>query len=889
MQNVISPMMQQFREIRAQYPDCIVFFRLGDFYEMFFEDALVASRELELTLTGRECGGKQRAPMCGVPFHSYEGYLARLVKKGYKVAICEQMEDPSKAKGLVRREVIRVVTPGTVLDGPLLDEGLNNYLGSVYAADGVIGLCFIDISTGDLFCTQFAADPMDSKRKAISFADSDAERQLKIELGRFCPKELLLAEDWAEREAVMAYASERYGASCTTIEREQCDKAVCEQTVLHQFGKSELGELELFNRPYAVVAIGMLLHYVQRTQKEAAGRLISCNYYSSERYMTIDPQTKRNLELLETMRSGERVGSLLHVLDKTCTAMGKRRMRAVIERPLVDLPTILRRQDAVAELVGESYVRADLIELLGHVFDLERLMTKVQCGSGGPRDLRALSQTFSFLPPIKQALQKLTKSALLRQLEQEIDGLQDIADYIEKAIVESPPLNVADGGVIRAGFDELVDQYRDLESNARGYLAAMEAEEKEKTGIKNLRIAYNRVFGYAIEVTRSNAALVPERYIRRQTLANSERYVTPELKELEEKLMSAREKLIGREQELYENTRAFVAGMLPRIQTTAKAVAEIDLLCSFAQVSQENGYSRPALSVGHTLHITDGRHPVIEQLLSDSPFVSNDTRMDDGDNRVLILTGPNMAGKSTYMRQNALIVLMAQLGCFVPASSAEIGLCDAIFTRVGASDDLSTGQSTFMVEMNEVAHILRNATADSLILLDEIGRGTSTFDGMSIARAVVEFVADKKRIGSRTLFATHYHELTDLEDKLDGVKNYNIAAIKRADSITFLRKIVRGGADQSYGIEVAKLAGVPDPVIRRAKEILQQLEDGQPVEIREKRRRRREESSADAELQMAFLSERETKIVDLLTRINIETLTPIEALNRLYELVQLVK
>ena len=873
MPNVVSPMMQQYRRMRAQNPDCILFFRLGDFYEMFFEDAELVSRELQLTLTGRDCGMKERAPMCGVPFHSWETYAARLLRKGYKVAICEQMEDPALAKGLVRREVVRVITPGTVLEGPLLEEGRNNFLGAVCEDGESVGLAFLDISTGEMTCTQLLL-----RRHPKTGKPEQSRSAAEAELVRFAPSELLVFESLGDRYD--AFAADRLNAPVTRLPDDTFGEGGDEALFCRQFG-ADLDALGMRNRPIAVRAAAMLLSYLARTHKDAAGRITACPFYRSEQYMVLDPMSIRNLELLETMRGGERVGSLLHVLDKTRTAMGKRLMRFTVERPLLDYNRILRRQDAVARLIAQGGVRADLTDRLAHVFDLERLMTRVQVGICTPRDLTAMCAAVRVLPSIKECLAPFADSALLRELDADLDPLDDIAESIGKAIVDDPPVSISDGGVIREGYDPQVDEYRDLEQNARSYLADLEYREREATGIKNLRVVYNRVFGYAIEVTKSYASLVPDTYIRKQTLTGSERYITPELKELEGKILNAREKLLNREQVLFLNLRQELMTRMQRVQKTAQAVARLDVLCSFANVSQENGYCRPEISVDRSLRIVDGRHPVIERLL-DIPFVSNDTQMDGGDNRVMVITGPNMAGKSTYMRQVALIVLMAQLGCFVPARSARIGLCDAIFTRVGAADDLASGQSTFMVEMNEVAYILRHATADSLILLDEIGRGTSTYDGMSIARAVVEYAADPKKLGARTLFATHYHELTELEDQLEGVKNYNIAAIRKENDLTFLRKIVRGGADESYGIDVAKLAGVPEPVLRRARVILRQLEEKRPVERTQAKKR--EESP-----QMAFISPREQKLVDLLSRIDMNNMTPIESLNRLYELVQIVR
>ena len=868
----LSPMMKQYMEVKSQNKGSIVFFRLGDFYEMFFDDAVLVSKELELTLTGRDCGLEERAPMCGVPYHSCEAYIARLIKKGYKVAICEQMENPALAKGLVKREVTRIITPGTIVEGSLLDEAKNNYIASVHVVEDTLGLCFIDISTGEIEITQFSTN--------------DLVQKLQTELGRFMPAELMLSPE-AKNLGVEDFVKEKIGSTVNVVEEGAYDLSAKESRILTHFQAESLDQLNLQNRPVAVLALGVLLDYLYETQKIGLERLCRPHIYSHDQLMGLDLYTKRNLELVQTMRSGEKAGSLLYVLDHTKTAMGKRLMRSYIEQPLLNPAQIIKRQGAVAELVEQSYIRSNVMDLLDGVFDLERLLTKVVYGSANPRDLKSLSFAIGNLKPVKEQLCQLDGSSLLIELNDTIDPLEDVRDQIERAIDDDPPIVTKDGGVIRAGYDPEVDQLRDMVQHAKDYLAQMEAKEREETGIKNLRIGFNKIFGYSIEVTKSNLSQVPERYIRKQTLTNCERYITQELKELEEKLMGARESVILKEIQLFDQVRCAVADELERIQSTAHAVAQLDVLCSFAYVSQKNDYCRPSITLSRKIQVVDGRHPVVEAMLRDAPFVSNDVTLDCEDNRVAIITGPNMAGKSTYMRQVALIVLMGQIGCFVPARSAEIGVVDAIFTRVGASDDLSTGQSTFMVEMNEVAHILKNATSDSLILLDEIGRGTSTFDGMSIARSVVEYIADKRRIGAKTLFATHYHELTELEESLPGVKNYNIAAIKRKDDITFLRRIVRGGADESYGIEVAKLAGVPEPVIRRAKEILLQLEEGLPVEVKQKRKKQR--FSPEEIGQMSFVSPQEQQIMDRLERVDIDSLTPIEALNILYELVKLKK
>ena len=863
-----SPMMMQYHEIKEKYSDCILFFRLGDFYEMFYEDALTASKELELTLTGRDCGLAERAPMCGVPYHSCEQYIKRLIDKGYKVAICEQMENPALAKGVVKRDVVRIITPGTVTEGGFLDEARNNYIASVCVEKGCFGVSFADISTGEVFLTEMEG--------------RDLEARLINELSKFSPTEVLYHPGLVKLTEVTAFLKNKLRCLAEMLPEEKFDQTAAQQSICAYFDEQTRKGLSLQEHPMAVKSLGALLSYLDYTQRQGVKRIVSVQFYEDEQYLALDLTARRNLELLETMRGKEKRGSLLGVLDKTKTAMGKRLMRKFIEQPLVNVAQIVRRQNAVTELIGDPASRDELREALANVYDLERLMTKVIYGSVNPRELKALSYTASKLPDIKTVTARFS-CPLLNQLHDSIDLMEDIRSLIDRAVNDDPPIVLKDGGVIKDGFNRELDELRDLYTNAKGYLAKIEQDEREKTGIKNLKIGYNRVFGYYIEVSKGNIGLVPDTYIRKQTLTNCERYITEELKSLEGRVLSASEKMVVLEQDIFDEVRRFVAGRLGAVQETAYAVAQLDVLCSFAQVSAAGGYACPEITVDGEIEITDGRHPVVEQVLGGAPFVPNDTKLDCKDNRVAVITGPNMAGKSTYMRQVAIITLMAQMGCYVPAKSARIGVVDKIFTRVGASDDLASGQSTFMVEMSEVANILKNATSRSLIVLDEIGRGTSTFDGMSIARAVVEYIVKTKKVSAKTLFATHYHELTILEQQLDGVKNYNIVAKKRGDDIIFLRKIVRGGADDSYGIEVAKLAGVPEPVVSRAKEILAELESGRqavpaPAPA----------APAEPQMQVSFGQQIGSELAAKLSAIDPDTLSPIEALSVLYELKKMV-
>ena len=858
-------MMAQYFELKRQHKGEILFFRLGDFYEMFYEDAILASKELELTLTGRDCGQEERAPMCGVPFHSYETYVARLIAKGYKVAICEQMEDPALAKGLVKREVIRVITPGTVIENSMLRDDRNNYLCSIYRTGTKVGLCFADVSTGCAHTTELhTAKPAET---------------IIAELCRFSPTEVLFNPAVLDLKEVTQYIKQRMTCSVELMEEECYERQQVVKVLNAQFGEDWAVRENLDPRGNVPGALAAVLQYMQRTQKRGVERLKTIHSYAEAQYMQLSPVTRMNLELTETMRGREKKGTLLWVLDKTETAMGKRLLRDWLERPLVDAERINRRLDAVQALVDQSVERDELRAVLDRVFDMERLLTRSVYGTASPRDVYALAQTCCQLPTIKEQTGRLACPAL-SDLADRMDPLEDIRDDIFAVLDEDVPSTLKDGGVIRPGYSAEVDELRQIVHGGRDYLAQMEAKLKEETGIRTLKVGYNRVFGYYIEISKSFSDQVPQHFVRKQTLANAERYITPELKELENKILGASERVLVLERQLFDELLLRVADQQPRIQATADAVARLDVLAALAQTAVENRYTRPEVDEGPVIQITEGRHPVIEQMLRGNLFVPNDTLLDQGDNRMLIITGPNMAGKSTYMRQNALITLMAQIGSFVPASACHVGVVDAIFTRVGASDDLAAGQSTFMVEMTEVAEILQNATARSLVILDEIGRGTSTFDGMSIARAVVEHISDPaKGPGCKTLFATHYHELTDLENTLNGVKNYNIAVKKRGEDITFLRRIVRGPADDSYGIEVARLAGLPAAVTRRAREVLRKLEAAAPDA------RKVEQLDFD-KLEEYNSPSMPSEVLERLKSLDVETLTPIEALNFLYELKQ---
>lgn len=877
----LTPMMQQYMETKKQYQDCILFYRLGDFYEMFFEDALTASRELEITLTGKNCGQEERAPMCGVPYHAVEGYLNKLVSKGYKVAICEQVEDPKQAKGIVKRDVVRIVTPGTNLDTQALDETKNNYIMCiVYIADRY-GLSIADVSTGDYFVTEL-----------------EESAKLLDEIYRFMPSEIICNESYYMSGMDLDDLKDRLGITIYSLDSWYFDDEVCRQKLLEHFKVASFAGLGLEDYDCGIISAGALLQYLYETQKNSLTQLTHITAYTTGKYMMLDSSTRRNLELCETLREKQKRGSLLWVLDKTKTAMGARMLRKFVEQPLIEKQEILRRLDAVEELKHEAICREEIREYLTPVYDLERLVTKITYGSANPRDLTAFGSSLAMLPPIRCIMEDL-KAPLLQEIRETLDPLEDIFGLIQAAIAEEPPLAMKEGGIIRDGYSEEVDTLRRAKSEGKDWLAKLEVQEREKTGIKNLKIKYNKVFGYYLEVTNSFKELVPDYYTRKQTLANAERYIIPELKELEDTILGAEDKLYALEYEIYCEVREQIADQVERIQMTARAIAQVDVLASLALIAERNNYVRPKVNEQGVIDIKDGRHPVVEKMIPNEMFISNDTYLDDKKQRISIITGPNMAGKSTYMRQAALIVLMAQIGSFVPASFANIGLVDRIFTRVGASDDLASGQSTFMVEMTEVANILRNATSKSLLILDEIGRGTSTFDGLSIAWAVVEYISDNKLLGAKTLFATHYHELTELEGKIHNVNNYCIAVKEKGDDIVFLRKIVKGGADKSYGIQVAKLAGVPEVVISRAKEIVEELSDEDittrvsEIASREKEQKKKSKTKKYDEVDMAQMSLFDTvkddDVLEELKSIDVGNLTPIDALNTIYRLQNKLK
>ena len=800
-----SPMMQHYLQTKEEYPDCILFYRLGDFYEMFFEDAKIVSRELELTLTGKSCGQEERAPMCGVPFHAYESYMNRLVAKGYKVAICEQMEYPKQAKGMVRREVIRVVTPGTNINEQALDEGKNNYIMCIVSLSDQFGVATADVTTGDFFVTE-----VDSKRRLLD------------EIYKFSPTEVVCNEALFMSGLDIDDLKNRVGIVLYSLEHWYFDDSLCENTLKEHFRVNSLEGLGLADLECGMIASGSLLKYLYETQKNSLEQISAIHPYTTGKFMVLDSSTRRNLELVETLREKAKRGSLLWVLDKTKTAMGARMLRSFVDQPLIEKEEIEGRLDAIEELMQRAIDREELREYLNPVYDLERLLTRITYQSANPRDLTAFKSSIGMIPHIRGILLEL-QSKEIQGICEDMDTLEDLYTLIDAAIEEEPPITVREGGIIKDGYHEEIDRLREAKSQGKNWLAELEAKEREKTGIKNLKIKFNKVFGYYLEVTNSFKDLVPDYYTRKQTLTNAERYITPELKEMEDMILGAEDKLVQLEYELFRELREQIAKNVVRIQKTAKALAKIDVFASLALISEQNHYCRPSLNQNGRIDIKNGRHPVVEKMINNDMFIANDTYLDNQKNRISVITGPNMAGKSTYMRQTALIVLMAQIGCFVPAETADIGIVDRIFTRVGASDDLASGQSTFMVEMTEVANILRNATGNSLLILDEIGRGTSTFDGLSIAWAVVEHISNPKLLGAKTLFATHYHELTELEGKLDNVNNYCIAVKEKGDDIVFLRKIVKGGADKSYGIQVAKLAGVPDSVIERAKEIAEEL------------------------------------------------------------------
>lgn len=861
----LSPMMQQYFQVKKEYPGVILFFRLGDFYEMFFDDAKTAAKELDLVLTGRDCGTEERAPMCGVPFHSADGYIAKLVSRGYKVAICEQTEDPKAAKGIVKRDVIRVITPGTAIEGSILDEGTNNYLCAVCKLENDTGLCFADVSTGEFHITVIGRD--------------GGQDSIINSLSAYSPKELLLNSAAAALDEVIKFADIRLNAAVETLEDEHFEFNAATELIIQTMKREDISSLGVGHSKAAVGALGAVIYYLRETQKtdelEAPSEI---EFYDGDDYMALDLSARRNLELTKSMMTGDKKHSLLWVIDKTRTAMGKRMLRLWLERPLVNISRITKRQNSVAELHDNNYLRDSVRGALAGVNDIERLMSRIAYSTANAKELRTLCETIKRLPEIKDSLGECS-AAMLKSIRDGIDLLADVSALIDSAIPDEPPFSLREGGIIRRGFNAEADELAEIVNGGASILAEIEAREKERTGIPKLRVSYNKVFGYFIEVTNSYKDMVPEDYIRKQTLTNCERFITPELKELEGKVLGAKERLVSLEYELFCAVRTQISGEVERIQKTAKAIATLDCLASLAETAYVNNYCAPHMTNDGVIEIKDGRHPVVETLLDDGVFVPNDAMLDTGKNRCSIITGPNMAGKSTYMRQIALITLLAQIGSFVPAKTARIGVVDAIFTRVGASDDLAAGNSTFMVEMNEVSSIIKNATKNSLIILDEIGRGTSTFDGMSIARAVLEYVV--KKLGAKTLFATHYHELTAMEGLLDGVNNYSIAVKKKGDDITFLRRIVHGGADQSFGIEVAKLAGIPNSVIKRAKVILKELEANK-IEIEFKAETDEPEETED--IQYNFSTNSANELLELIKATDVNTLTPIEAMQTLYDL-----
>lgn len=875
----VTPMMQKYLETKEEYPDCILFYRLGDFYEMFFDDALTASKELEITLTGKSCGLEERAPMCGVPFHAVDGYLNKLVAKGYKVAICEQVEDPKLAKGLVKREVVRIVTPGTNTNFQAIDEGRNNFIMCIAYFQGKTGISIADVTTGDYYLTEV-----------------EDNRKLLDEINKYSPSEIICNDAFLLSGIDIEDLKGRMHVAVYPLESHFFDEERGRKSLLKHFHVTTLMGMGIEDFPSGLIAAGGLMQYLMDTQKTSLEHITHLYPYLTSKYMLLDSSTRRNLELTETLWEKQKRGSLLWVLDKTKTAMGARTLRQFVEQPLIDKSKIEMRLNSVEALSKQAIERDEIREYLNPIYDLERLLGKVSYRSANPRDLIAFRNSLKMLPHIKTLLGDFQDS-LLSEIDGEIDALDDICTLIENAIEEDPPVAIKEGGIIKDGFDETIDKLRHAKTEGKDWLAKLEEEDRERTGIKNLKIKYNKVFGYYYEVTNSYQSMVPDDYIRKQTLANAERYTNARLKELEDMILNAEDKLFSLEYDMFCQLRDAIAGEMERIQRTAKAVAKLDVLASFSFVAERNHYVRPAINEKGVIDIKGGRHPVVEQMISDEMFISNDTYLDNNKYCVSIITGPNMAGKSTYMRQVALIVLMAQIGCFVPAASANIGLVDRIFTRVGASDDLASGQSTFMVEMNEVANILRNATVNSLLILDEIGRGTSTFDGLSIAWAVIEHISNKKLLGAKTLFATHYHELTELEGKMNNVNNYCIAVKEKGDDIVFLRKIIKGGADKSYGIQVAKLAGVPDMVIDRAKEIVAQLCDNdilekvQSIAIEQKETKHKAVKYDEVDLSQMSLFDtvKDEDVLNELKEIDVTTLTPLDALNTLYRLQNKLK
>ncbi|MGN0691876.1 MAG: DNA mismatch repair protein MutS [Oscillospiraceae bacterium] len=859
----LSPMMRQYFENKEKYPGHILFFRIGDFYEMFYDDAVTVSRVLELTLTGKDCGQDERAPMCGVPFHAADTYIKRLIDNGYKVAVCEQTEDPKLAKGLVERQVIKVVTPGTLTDSSMLREDSNNYLAAVYVGSDSCAACFADISTGSV---------------ELSVYEDNAEERLINDLSRYSPAEIIFNQSFLDFKEAPKFIKERLNTSVQLIDESSFDPRIKTEILLKQFAAEDISELGFSEQDNADLrCVCGLFDYIAETQKSLTGRFTVIDRSNGKRYMDLDMTARRNLELIETMRNKEKRGSLLWVLDHTQTSMGKRMLKSCIEQPLINPAAVIARLDAVEQLFDDPVDRDELISALSGIYDIERLMTKVMYKTANPRDMKALQQTAEKLPDIKKLLENFT-APLLKKLNEQISTLSKLAALIANAIADDPPINLKDGGAIKEGFNADLDHLRKIMSGGESVVEEIENRERERTGIKNLKIGYNRVFGYYIEVTKSYYDLVPQDYIRKQTLTNCERFITEELKNTEYEIAGAKEKSLVLESEIFAEVRDFAASCLTEVQQTASAIAYLDVLCSFAYVSAANGYVRPDIAADGIIDIKDGRHPVVEKMITDEMYVPNDTYLDQNSHRMAIITGPNMSGKSTYMRQTALIVLMAQIGCFVPASRAKISIVDKIFTRVGASDDLTAGQSTFMVEMSEVANILKHATRDSLVVLDEVGRGTSTFDGVSIATAVAEYIAGNRSLRCKTLFATHYHELISLEGRVEGIKNYSVAVIKKGEDIKFLRKIVEGGVDDSYGIEVAKLAGLPPKVLKRAKELLSEMEQ-------EKAAGSRQDSSSDDE-QISFGRIDSDSVIDRIKKTNVDELSPQEALDFLKELAE---
>ena len=875
----VTPMMQHYIDTKKQYPDCILFYRLGDFYEMFFEDAITASKELEITLTGKSCGQEERAPMCGVPYHAAEGYINKLVTKGFKVAICEQVEDPKLAKGIVKREVVRVVSAGTNLNLQALEDGKNNYLMSIVYLPNRIGVSVADVTTGDYYLTEVE----DSKK-------------LVDEIIKYMPAEIISNDAFLMCGIDINDLKERLSIAIYPLEPWHFDDDSCRKCLLRHFKLNTLSGLGIEDFKTGIIAAGGLLQYLYETQKTSLTHFTHLYPYISSKYMLLDSATRKNLELTETLREKAKRGSLLWILDKTKTAMGARTLRSYLEQPLVDEMMITERLDAISELNSDIVSRDEIREYLTAIYDLERLLGRVSYKTANPRDMIALRNSLEMLPHIKTVLSAFSVT-MLRTIDAQIDGLEDLFHYIDNAIIEEPPIALKEGGIIKNGFSQDIDMLKEAKTKGKEWLAELENQDRERTGIKGLKIKYNKVFGYYFEITNSYKNMVPEDYIRKQTLANAERYTTPKLKELEDTILNAEDKLYNLEYDLFCEVRDVVGAQLERIQSTAKAIAKLDVFTSLSFVSEKNNYIRPSVNKKGIIQIKDGRHPVVEKMIPNDLFVTNDTFLDNANQCISVITGPNMAGKSTYMRQVALIVLMTQIGCFVPAKSANIGIVDRIFTRVGASDDLASGQSTFMVEMNEVANILRNATADSLLILDEIGRGTSTYDGLSIAWAVIEHISNRKILGAKTLFATHYHELTELEGKISNVNNYCIAVKENGDDIVFLRKIIKGGADRSYGIQVAKLAGVPDIVIGRAKEIAEQLSNNditktvQNIDVNIKYDTKKLKKFNDIELDQISLFDtvKDEDVIKELTQLDITNLTPLDALNTIYRLQNKLK